>query len=62
MAPRAAWSRSWLLDLTAAALHESPDLDEFAGPRLGLGRGPLDVDRRDRRRARRRPVLTTALY
>ena len=53
---------SWLLDLTAAALVESPELAEFAGPRLGLRRGPLD---------RRRPpidegvpahVLTASLF
>ena len=28
---------SWLLDLTAAALQESPDLSGFAGTRVGLG-------------------------
>ncbi len=33
---------SWLLDLTAAALAESPALDEYDGPRAGLRRGPLD--------------------
>ena len=41
---------SWLLDLTAHALLASPQLDDFAGPRVGLGRGSLDVDRRHRRR------------
>ena len=40
---------SWLLDLTAAALQESPDARRLLRPRLGLRRGPLDVDRRDRR-------------
>ena len=39
---------SWLLDLTAAALRESPTLDGLRGPGLGLRRGPLDLDRRDR--------------
>ncbi len=33
---------SWLVDLTADALALSPDLDDFAGPRVGLGRGSLD--------------------
>ena len=40
---------SWLLDLTAAALHESPGARRLRGSRLRLRRGPLDVDRRDRR-------------
>ena len=39
---------SWLLDLTAQALHESPDARRVRRSRLRLGRGPLDVDRRDR--------------
>ena len=33
---------SWLLDLTAQALRESPDLTAYAGRCLGLGRRPLD--------------------
>ena len=36
---------SWLLDLTASALDQEPDLGELLGPRVRLGRGPLD-DRR----------------
>ena len=52
---------SWLLDLTAEALYASPTLDDFTRPRLRLRRGPLDVDRGDRR-GRAGPVLTTALY
>ena len=39
---------SWLLDLTAQALIESPDARGVRRARLGLGRGSLDVDRRDR--------------
>ncbi len=39
---------SWLLDLTASALHSSPDLAEFGGRVSDSGRGALDVDRRDR--------------
>ena len=39
---------SWLLDLTAAALRRVADLDGLRGPGLGLGRGPLDLDRGDR--------------
>ena len=39
---------SWLLDLTAAALPQSPTLDGLRRPRLGLRRGSLDLDRRDR--------------
>ena len=46
---------SWLLDLTAAgAAWSRPTLEEFAGPRVRLGRGSLDVDRRDRGRTCRR--------
>ena len=40
---------SWLLDLTAIALLESPGPGEVLRPRLGLGRGPLDNHGRDRR-------------
>ena len=40
---------SWLLDLTAASMQESPDLADFSRPGLRLGRGPLDLDRGDRR-------------
>ena len=40
---------SWLLDLTAAA-SRSPRARGIRRPRLGLGRGTVDVDRRDRTR------------
>ena len=40
---------SWLLDLTAKALQEDPDVATLLGPRLRLGRGPLDGAGRDRR-------------
>ncbi len=40
---------SWLLDLTAASMQESPDLCRFRRPRLRFRRGPLDLDRGDRR-------------
>jgi 6-phosphogluconate dehydrogenase len=52
---------SWLLDLTAHALHESPDLDDFAGRVSDSGEGrwtsiaAIDV-------GVPAPVLTTALY
>ena len=39
---------SWLLDLTAQALHGVADARGVRRPRLRLGRGSLDVDRRDR--------------
>ena len=39
---------SWLLDLTAAALQRVARPLRLRGPGLGLGRGPLDLDRRDR--------------
>ena len=38
----AASSRSWLLDLTAAALRAGPRARRLRRPRLGLRRGPLD--------------------
>ena len=41
---------SWLLDLTAGALRENPELGEFPRPRLGFRRRPLDAAGRDRRR------------
>ena len=44
---------SWLLDLAAAALHESPQLEGFAGRVSDSGRGPLDRDRGDRGRGPR---------
>ena len=46
---------SWLLDLTAEALVEDPDLDDVRRARVRLGRGPLD-DRwpRSTRACRRR--------
>ena len=40
---------SWLLDLTAAALVESPRAERVQRPRVGLRRGPLDRGRGDRR-------------
>ena len=52
---------SWLLDLTAAALHESPDLAEFAGHVSDSGEGRWTaiaaIDE-----GVPTPVLTTALY
>ncbi len=39
---------SWLLDLTAAALHERARPRWLRRPRVRLRRGTLDVDRRDR--------------
>ena len=48
---------SWLLDLTAAALQESPDLERLRRTRVGLGRGPLDRDRGDRG-GRARPTFS----
>ena len=54
VAPRAASSSSWLLDLTAISLLDSPDLTDFAGRVSDSGRGPLDDRCRHRRsRARR---------
>ena len=52
---------SWLLDLTAAALARLARSARILRPRLRLGRGSLDVDRRDRE-GRPTPVLTAALY
>ena len=57
---------SWLLDLTAAALQESPDARRLRRARLRLGRGALDGDRGDRggragRRAHRRALLALLL-
>ena len=45
---------SWLLDLTAAALGERSRPRRLQRARVGLGRGPLDGRRRDRRGACRR--------
>ena len=48
---------SWLLDLTAAALVEDPELEGFGGRVSRLGRGPVDRARgRGRGRARPRAV------
>ena len=57
---------SWLLDLTAEALYESPHARGVRRPGVRLRRGPLDVDRGDRRgRARagadRRALLAVRL-
>ena len=41
---------SWLLDLTAQALHGVAEARGVRRARLRLGRGPLDLDRRDRGR------------
>jgi 6-phosphogluconate dehydrogenase len=35
---------SWLLDLTAQALHESPDLEDYAGNVSDSGEGRWTVD------------------
>jgi 6-phosphogluconate dehydrogenase len=52
---------SWLLDLTAQALYESPDLDEFAGRVSDSGEGRwTSVAAIDE--GIPAPVLTTALY
>ena len=40
---------SWLLDLTAAAMQRIPRPRRLQRPRLRLRRGPLDLDRGDRR-------------
>ncbi len=50
---------SWLLDLAAASLLDSPDLAKFRRPRLGFWRGSLDAQSRYRRvrSPRRRLVL-----
>ncbi|KAA8969190.1 phosphogluconate dehydrogenase (NAD(+)-dependent, decarboxylating) [Mycobacterium sp.] len=52
---------SWLLDLTAAALHESPDLDNFAGRVSDSGEGRwTSIAAIDE--GVPAPVLTAALY
>ena len=44
---------SWLIDLTAKAMVEDPELKKFTGNVAGLRRGPVDGDGGDRgRRAR----------
>ena len=40
---------SWLLDLAARALIESPDLERFWRARFGFGRGTMDDSGGDRR-------------
>ncbi|BBY35555.1 6-phosphogluconate dehydrogenase (decarboxylating) [Mycolicibacter minnesotensis] len=52
---------SWLLDLTASALHKSPDLDEFAGRVSDSGEGRWTVIAAIDEGVPA-PVLTTALY
>jgi 6-phosphogluconate dehydrogenase len=52
---------SWLLDLTAAALHESPTLDEFAGRVSDSGEGRW-TSIAAIESGTPTPVLTTALY
>ena len=52
---------SWLLDLTATALIEDPDLVEIRRAGVRLRRRPLD-DQGRHRRGRAGPVLSTALY
>ena len=37
--PPTSWPRSWLLDLLAASLYESPDLDNFSGRVSDSGEG-----------------------
>jgi 6-phosphogluconate dehydrogenase len=52
---------SWLLDLTATALHDSPGLDEFAGRVSDSGEGRwTSIAAIDE--GVPAPVLTTALY
>jgi len=52
---------SWLLDLTADALHNSPDLDQFSGNVSDSGEGRwTSVAAIDE--GVPTPVLTTALY
>ena len=53
---------SWLLDLTAAALHADPELDGFAGRVSRLGRGPLDRAGRHRRGRARAACSPAALF
>jgi len=53
---------SWLLDLTAAALQESPSLERILRTRQRLGRGPLDGECGDRRRAYPRRLIASALF
>ena len=45
---------SWLLDLTAQALHESPNLDDYAGHVSDSGEGRWTVRPRSRKASRRR--------
>ena len=52
---------SWLLDLTAQALHESPDLEEFAGRVSDSGEGRWTSIAAIEEGVPA-PVLTTALY
>jgi 6-phosphogluconate dehydrogenase len=52
---------SWLLDLTAAALHESPDLNDFAGRVSDSGEGRWTSNAAIDEGVPA-PVLTTALY
>jgi 6-phosphogluconate dehydrogenase len=52
---------SWLLDLTAQALHESPTLDEFAGRVSDSGEGRWTSIAAIEEGVPA-PVLTTALY
>ena len=52
---------SWLLDLTAAALQESPDLADFSGGSRTRARAAGPRSRRSTRGSRP-GVLTTALY
>ena len=58
--------QSWLLDLTAAAMQESPTARGVCRARVRLGGGPLDGDRCHRRgracrRPHRRPLLALLL-
>ena len=59
----AAWSASWLLDLTAAALaRRARRSSGFVGPGLGLGRGTLDGGGRRSTRACPPTCSATALF
>ena len=53
---------SWLLDLTAAALLEDPELAGFSGRVSRLRRGPLDALAAASTRACPRPCSRAALY
>ena len=53
---------SWLIDLTAKALVEDPELDEVRRQRAGLRRGPVDGDGGDRGRRCPADVIAASLF